>query len=75
MTADVGRPDDLRRLEAAVTSRFGGVDILMNNAGIQPGSSLFSPAAGWEHVLAVNLWGVIHGTQIFTPAMIARGRP
>lgn len=72
---DVSRPEDLRRLEAAVRGRFGGVDVLMNNAGIQPGSGVFGPAENWERVLAVNLWGVIHGTQAFVPGMIERGRP
>ncbi|MGP1396662.1 MAG: SDR family NAD(P)-dependent oxidoreductase [Inquilinaceae bacterium] len=75
METDVGRVDALRRLEAAVIERFGGTDVLMNNAGIQPGSGMFGPAENWESVLAVNLWGVIHGTQVFVPGMIARGRP
>jgi NAD(P)-dependent dehydrogenase (short-subunit alcohol dehydrogenase family) len=47
----------------------------MNNAGIQPGSQMFGPAPNWERVLAVNLWGAINGTQVFTPGMIERGRP
>ena len=72
---DVSRADDLYQLEVAVYDRFGGTDILMNNAGIQPGSSLFGPVANWERVLEVNLWGVIRGTRTFVPAMIARGRP
>ncbi|MGF6612687.1 NAD(P)-dependent dehydrogenase (short-subunit alcohol dehydrogenase family) [Paraburkholderia sp. WSM4175] len=72
---DVSRIEDLVRLEAAVRDRFGGTDILMNNAGIQPGSAMFGAAANWDRVLDVNLWGVIRGTQTFVPAMIARGRP
>ncbi|MGF6876157.1 SDR family NAD(P)-dependent oxidoreductase [Paraburkholderia sp. MM5477-R1] len=72
---DVSRIEDLVRLEAAVRDRFGGTDILMNNAGIQPGSAMFGAAANWERVLDVNLWGVIRGTRTFVPAMIARGRP
>jgi hypothetical protein len=71
---DVSRVEDLRQLEAAVRARFGGTDVLMNNAGIQPGSTLFG-TANWERVLGVNLWGAIHGTQVFVPGMIARGRP
>jgi len=73
--ADVSRVDDLRQLETAVSDRLGGTDILMNNAGVQPGSDMFGPAENWERVLGVNLWGVIHGTQAFVPGMIERGRP
>ena len=47
----------------------------MNNAGIQPGSTMFGPEENWQRVFGVNLWGVIHGTQIFAPRMIERGRP
>lgn len=72
---DVSRAEDLQRLEAAVGERFGGVDLLMNNAGVQPGSALFGPAEAWEQVISTNLWGVIHGSRIFAPGMVARGRP
>ena len=72
---DVSRPGEIEALEAAVRARFGGADILMNNAGIQPGSALFGPVENWARVLEVNLWGVIHGVRTFAPGMIARGRP
>ena len=74
MATDVSRAEDVSKLEATVRDRFGGTDILMNNAGIQPGSSLFGTPDNWQRILAVNLWGVIHGSQIFAPRMIARGR-
>ncbi len=72
---DVSRVEEVAKLEAAVRERFGGTDLLMNNAGIQPGSTMFGPEANWKQILGVNLWGVIHGSQIFTPGMIERGRP
>ena len=72
---DVSRVEDVSGLEAAVRERFGGTDILMNNAGIQPGSTMFGPAENWQRIIGVNLWGIIHGTQIFAPRMIGRGRP
>src|SRR5437879_7071043 len=77
MTAavDVSRIEDVAGLESAVQKRFGGTDILMNNAGIQPGSRMFGPTENWQRILAVNLWGVIHGSQVFAPHMIERGRP
>ncbi len=71
--ADVSRVESLMALKAAVDRRFGHTDILMNNAGVQPGSSLFGLAAEWEKVMAVNLWGVIHGTRVFVPDMVKRG--
>ncbi|ROU04352.1 SDR family NAD(P)-dependent oxidoreductase [Histidinibacterium lentulum] len=73
--ADVSDLAALQALEAEVAGRFGGTDVLMNNAGIQPGSALFGPLEAWEQVFAVNLWGVIHGSRVFAPRMIARGRP
>jgi NAD(P)-dependent dehydrogenase (short-subunit alcohol dehydrogenase family) len=72
---DVSRIEDVATLEAAVRKRFGGADILMNNAGIQPGSQMFGPLQNWQRILGVNLWGVIHGAQVFAPGMIERGRP
>lgn len=75
VAVDVSRIEQLSELESAVRKRFGGADILMNNAGIQPGSTMFGPLENWQRVLGVNLWGVIHGSQIFAPRMIERGRP
>ena len=75
METDVSRVEDLQRLEAGVRERFGGADVLMNNAGIQPGSALFGPQENWEKVIDVNLWGVINGSRVFVPNMISRGRP
>jgi NAD(P)-dependent dehydrogenase (short-subunit alcohol dehydrogenase family) len=72
---DVSRIEDVSVLEQAVRERFGGADILMNNAGIQPGSQMFGPLQNWQRILGVNLWGVIHGSQVFAPRMIERGRP
>src|SRR5260370_15810002 len=72
---DVSRIEDVSELEHAVRERFGGTDVLMNNAGIQPGSQMFGPVQNWQRILGVNLWGVINGSQVFAPQMIARGRP
>jgi hypothetical protein len=73
--ADVSERAALVALEAEVADRFGGTDILMNNAGIQPGSRMLGPAETWERILAVNLWGIVHGSQVFAPRMLERGRP
>jgi len=72
---DVSKIAQVQELERTVRERFGGADILMNNAGIQPGSTMFGPFEDWQRILAVNLWGVINGSQVFAPKMIERGRP
>ena len=72
---DVASAAELRTLEQTVRSEFGGTDILMNNAGIQPQSDVFNFDKAWESIFAVNLWGIIHGTQAFVPEMLSRQRP
>jgi len=72
---DVSQLAAVEALEKTATSAFGPVAVLMNNAGIGPGSSIL--AGGWEawrRVVDVNLWGVIHGSKVFAPGMIASGR-
>jgi NAD(P)-dependent dehydrogenase (short-subunit alcohol dehydrogenase family) len=73
--ADVRDPLAVAALQTAATVRFGGTDVLVCNAGIQPGSDVFGPAENWAAVLETNLFGVIHMVQTFVPAMIARGEP
>ena len=71
---DVSKSESVTELERAVHERFGGTDVLMNNAGIQPGSTLFDAPDNWQRIIAVNMWGIINGARIFAPHMIARGR-
>ena len=76
MTAvvDVSKTESVTELERAVRERFGGTDVLMNNAGIQPGSTLFGEPDHWQRIIGVNMWGIINGSRVFAPNMIARGR-
>ena len=74
MAVDVSKADSIAELERAVRQRFGGTDVLMNNAGIQPGSTLFGEPDHWQRIIGVNLWGIINGSRTFAPGMIARGK-
>lgn len=74
MAVDVSNADSIAELERAVRQRFGGTDVLMNNAGIQPGSTLFGEPDHWQRIIGVNLWGIINGSRTFAPGMIARGK-
>ena len=72
---DVGRHEEVQALADRVMGEWGHLHVLMNNAGIQPGSAMFGPRQSWERVLDVNLWGVINGVQAFVPRMIGQGSP
>ncbi len=71
---DVSDPASLKHLEATVLEKLGSIDLLMNNAGVQPGSDIFGPPANWTKIIATNLMGIVHGTQTIVPGMLARGR-
>ena len=71
---DVADPAACVRLAAEVTDRWGGADVVMLNAGIGPDTSITGPADVWTRIIAVNMWGVIHGAQAFLPGMLDRGQ-
>lgn len=73
---DVSRADQCQALVEAAVERFGGVDIMVNNAGIgfkmKPLLEV-DPADEWDQVIAVNLSGAFYCTQAAARAMVARG--
>ena len=75
VACDVANRTEMKALAATVAQNLGPVSVLMNNAGIQPGSTIFDDLGNWDRILAVNMGGVIAGAQIFAPAMIASGKP
>jgi 3alpha(or 20beta)-hydroxysteroid dehydrogenase len=73
--ADVTVPDDVQRYIDEATTRFGGVDVLFNNAGIEGKVAPFDqyPTDVFEQVMAVNVTGVFLGIKHVIPALRARG--
>jgi NAD(P)-dependent dehydrogenase (short-subunit alcohol dehydrogenase family) len=68
------RADIAAAIDACI-ARWGGIDVLVNNAGIAPrGDILTTDEALFDHVLAINLKAAFHGTQIAAPHMIAAGK-
>ena len=75
VACDVSRIEDMRSFQEQVYSAFGEIAIFMNNAGTGPGGGPFDHYDRWQHVIGVNLWGIINGQHVFTPPMIAQGTP
>lgn len=75
--ADVSVRETVEAAANVVTDAFGSVSILCNNAGIaMHGVPLHEiKQADWEWVIGVNVYGVIHGMNVFLPRMLATGRP
>ncbi len=73
--ADVTREDDTARYIEAAVERYGGVDILLANAGIegQVAGIMDYDVDVFDKVMAVNVRGVWLGLKSVFPAMIARG--
>jgi NAD(P)-dependent dehydrogenase (short-subunit alcohol dehydrogenase family)/pimeloyl-ACP methyl ester carboxylesterase len=72
---DVSDEQAMEKLAQKVTTEYGTVDVLVNNAGIGlSGPFLATTSDDWRKVLDVNLWGVIHGCRIFGGLMAERGQ-
>ncbi|MQY06903.1 SDR family NAD(P)-dependent oxidoreductase [Actinomadura macrotermitis] len=68
---DVGDEASVQALADRVYDGFGAVHLLCNNAGVFAGGQMWSrPAADFEWVLRVNLWGILHGVRAFVPRML-----
>ncbi|HYH95650.1 SDR family NAD(P)-dependent oxidoreductase [Hyalangium sp.] len=71
---DVTQPDQVEQLAERAFSQLGGVDLLVNNAGVACAGEVGQlPLAEWKRVLDVNLWGVIHGCHTFVPRLRQQG--
>jgi len=76
ITVDVTDEDQVSSMVQRAVDTFGGLHVLMNNAGIFPdddGGVLDTPPSTWQLVMDVNLKGVWLGCRAAVPAMLASG--
>jgi NAD(P)-dependent dehydrogenase (short-subunit alcohol dehydrogenase family) len=72
---DVTDETDVAAMAAAVTKRFGVVDVLVNNAGIFEGGPMIDmPVAQFDRVVAASLRSTFLVSRAFLPGMLGRGR-
>ncbi len=74
LQADVSQAADAERLVAGAVERFGGLDVLINNAGVfRQGTVAQATDDDWEHVIGVNLYGVFACSRAALPVMAQGG--
>ena len=75
VVGDVSSEPDVDNLVTTTMERFGGIDILINNAGISDGGGLMfeEPFEKWRRVIEINLIGVALCTHRILPGMLERG--
>ena len=70
---DMSRPAEIEDLMRYAASEYGGVDVLVNNAGIQHVAAVEDfPVERWDAVIAINLTSAFHTMRLAIPGMRAR---
>lgn len=70
--ADVGDDASMQALHDRIQREWGGIDVLINNAGIASvGPMVDTTMEEWRKVIEIDLLGVVRGCRLFLPAMLA----
>lgn len=73
--ADLSQPEQIEAMIQAAHARFGQIDVLVNNAGIQHTARVEAfPVDKWNAVIAINLTAAFHAQRLALPDMQARGK-
>jgi len=72
--ADMSKPAEIEDMMAYAAARFGGVDVLVNNAGIQHVANVEEfPVEKWDAILAINLSSAFHTSRLAIHGMKKKG--
>jgi 3-hydroxybutyrate dehydrogenase len=68
--ADMSKPAEIEAMMAFAAEKFGGVDVLVNNAGIQHVANIEDfPVDKWDAIIAINLSSAFHTSRLALPGM------
>jgi len=68
--ADMSKPSEIEAMMKFADEKFGGVDVLVNNAGIQYVANIEDfPVEKWDAIIAINLSSAFHTTRLALPSM------
>jgi 3-hydroxybutyrate dehydrogenase len=71
--ANMTKPDEIAHMITRATSTFGGIDVLVNNAGIQHVSPIEDfPPEKWDQIIAINLTSAFHTIRDTIGGMVTR---
>ncbi len=75
LALDVDRPETFADAVSAVTQRFGGIDVLINNAGYGlVGALEETPAEEWQSIFRTNFFGTVEMIRAVLPIMRSKGQ-
>ncbi len=74
VTADAGELAQVQSLCDRTIEHFGAVHVVFSNAGVALSGPMYQHThEEWEWIVRVNLWGVIHGVEVFVPKILEQG--
>ena len=74
VAGDLTRPDDVQRIVDATASRFGRIDVLVNNAGAAPGGEILDlTEEDWQKALQLKFMGYVRCIKAVIPHMLRQG--